>query len=162
MSRPRLYAAWAGAGDLAAMLALERAAYSHPWSEASLISAVEDPEVDVLVLRDARNALATHCIFQVVAGELHLHNLAVAPGLRRLGLARFAVELVHGLAVRRRARVAFLEVREGNAAARGLYAAMGYEPIGRRRGYYETPFEDALVLSRRLGPDAAGMGRPDP
>lgn len=162
MSRPPLYAAWAGAGDLVAMLALERASYSHPWSEASLISAVEDPEVDVLVLREPGRDLAAHCIFQVVAGELHVHNLAVSPAFRRQGLARFVVELVQGLAIRRRALVAYLEVREGNAAARGLYQALGYEPIGRRRGYYDTPVEDALVLRRGLAAGASGMGRPDP
>jgi ribosomal-protein-alanine N-acetyltransferase len=162
VSRPVLYAAWADAGDLAEMLALERESYSHPWSEASLISAVEDPEVDVLVLRDPDGALAAHCIFQVVAGELHVHNLAVAPRFRRQGLARFAMELVHGVAVRRRARVAYLEVREGNAPARGLYGALGYEPIGRRRGYYDAPAEDALVLRRGLAPTASGMGLSDP
>ena len=43
-----------------------------------------------------------------------------------------------------------LEVRASNAAARGLYASLGGEPIHVRPGYYpateDKPAEDALVL----------------
>jgi len=49
----------------------------------------------------------------------------------------------------------FLEVAETNAAARALYAAMGYERLGLRRGYYRDPAAgsvDALVLGRDLVP----------
>jgi len=44
----------------------------------------------------------------------------------------------------------FLEVRESNRAARALYASRGFEEISRRRGYYRTPVEDALVLRRAM------------
>ena len=42
----------------------------------------------------------------------------------------------------------FLEVRESNVAARALYASRGFSAVGRRRGYYRHPVEDALVLRR--------------
>jgi ribosomal-protein-alanine N-acetyltransferase len=42
----------------------------------------------------------------------------------------------------------FLEVRESNSAARALYASRGFLAVGRRRGYYRSPVEDALVLRR--------------
>ena len=41
-----------------------------------------------------------------------------------------------------------LEVRESNAAARGLYARFGFREVGRRSAYYHRPVEDALVLRR--------------
>jgi ribosomal-protein-alanine N-acetyltransferase len=44
----------------------------------------------------------------------------------------------------------FLEVSDRNGAARALYAAAGFEAVGRRRQYY-TDGADALVLSRRPG-----------
>jgi len=47
-------------------------------------------------------------------------------------------------------RTAFLEVRESNDAARGLYGSRGFSEIGRRRGYYRRPVEDALVMRRVL------------
>jgi ribosomal-protein-alanine N-acetyltransferase len=56
-------------------------------------------------------------------------------------------------AARRGARRIYLEVAEDNAAARALYAAEGFEPIGRRRGYYarrEGPAVDAITMRREV------------
>ena len=47
-------------------------------------------------------------------------------------------------------RSLYLEVRESNSAARALYAALGFQQVGRRRGYYQHPSEDALLLKRDL------------
>ena len=43
-----------------------------------------------------------------------------------------------------------LEVRRSNEAARRLYERWGFTLKGVRRGYYEKPAEDALVLGREL------------
>ncbi|MDO4266052.1 MAG: GNAT family N-acetyltransferase [Eubacteriales bacterium] len=40
----------------------------------------------------------------------------------------------------------FLEVREGNAAARRLYETCGFREYGRRKNYYEHPSEDAVLM----------------
>ena len=52
------------------------------------------------------------------------------------------------------ARAFHLEVRAGNAAARALYRAMGFEEVGKRHSYYSAPVEDAVLLSR-VDPAAA-------
>jgi ribosomal-protein-alanine N-acetyltransferase len=44
----------------------------------------------------------------------------------------------------------FLEVREGNVAAQGLYGALGFTRVGTRRGYYQEPREDAAVMRSDL------------
>jgi ribosomal-protein-alanine N-acetyltransferase len=49
-------------------------------------------------------------------------------------------------------RALYLEVRDSNSAARALYASRGFDMVGRRRGYYQRPQEDALVLRRDLAP----------
>jgi tRNA threonylcarbamoyladenosine biosynthesis protein TsaB len=43
-----------------------------------------------------------------------------------------------------------LEVREGNRAARGFYRFLGFREEGRRRGYYDEPVEDAILMRLRL------------
>ena len=40
-----------------------------------------------------------------------------------------------------------LEVRESNQAARGLYGKLGFVEDGLRKGYYEEPREDAVLMS---------------
>lgn len=46
----------------------------------------------------------------------------------------------------------WLEVREGNLAARKLYARQGFLEEGRRKGYYKDPKEDAILMKRDPGP----------
>ena len=52
------------------------------------------------------------------------------------------------------ARAAYLEVRASNGVALALYARFGFREVGRRRGYYRRPVEDAVVMRAPLG--AAG------
>jgi ribosomal-protein-alanine N-acetyltransferase len=143
--------------DLPAIVALERASYTHPWSESGLRQAIADPRrFRTLVLRDAAHrhdadlGLRGYCIAQQVADELHIHNVAVAPALRRRGLARRLLSQLLDEARAHGVRVALLEVRESNAAARALYESLGFDAVGHRRGYYASPAEDALLLQKTL------------
>ena len=83
-------------------------------------------------------------------------NLAIVPESRRRGLGSFLLRLAMDLAARRGAREAFLEVREGNLAARALYRSAGFTEAGRRSGYYTRPSEDALLLRRPLSSGPGG------
>jgi ribosomal-protein-alanine N-acetyltransferase len=84
---------------------------------------------------------------RIVADELHVNNVAVRPGYRRLGVAKKLLETTLDEAERMGARIAYLEVRAGNVPAQALYADCGFKVTGRRPGYYTQPSEDALVMS---------------
>ncbi|HEY6548791.1 MAG TPA: ribosomal protein S18-alanine N-acetyltransferase [Vicinamibacteria bacterium] len=154
----------AGPGDLDALLEIERTSYSHPWTRRNFEGELAVEQGTFLVLREAANRESTdgglrgYCAFRVVAGEMHLMNLTVAPGGRRQGLGRLLLRLVLDLGARREARACHLEVREGNTAALGLYRTSGFVEAGRRKGYYNQPREDALMLQRDLLPG----GRKEP
>ncbi|HET7746120.1 MAG TPA: ribosomal protein S18-alanine N-acetyltransferase [Vicinamibacteria bacterium] len=145
--------------DLEALLCLERACQSHPWTERHFRGALEGERSRVLVLRrpweppDPTEGIAAYCVIESVAGEVHVHNLGVAPGLRRQGLGRRLLALALGSARRAGARVAHLEVRAGNGPAIALYRQAGFEPVGLRRNYYSSPSEDALLLVRQEAGD---------
>jgi ribosomal-protein-alanine N-acetyltransferase len=81
-------------------------------------------------------------------------TLAVRPGARRAGAGRSLMRALMDEAARRGAREMFLEVAEGNDAARALYAALGGQVAGRRRRYYPDG-SDALVLRLALSPCGA-------
>ena len=88
--------------------------------------------------------------FRVVEREAELLNLAVLPDVRRLGIGAQLVEAVIREAAASGAADIFLEVRESNAAAPGLYKRFGFELNHRRPGYYSNPSADALTLHLRL------------
>ena len=77
-------------------------------------------------------------------------NVAVAPAYRRQGRGE-ALMLAMMKALRELGREAlFLEVRESNSPALGLYARLGFEQVGKRPRYYVNPVEDALILRKEL------------
>lgn len=84
---------------------------------------------------------------RVVADEAEVLTLAVHPRARRQGIGRGLLGALLAETGRRGATRVFLEVAEGNAPARALYAVLGFAPVGRRRGYYAAG-DDGLVLCR--------------
>lgn len=78
----------------------------------------------------------------IAPGEREILNLAVDPAERRKGIARRLLEHV----LEGGDGVCFLEVRESNQAAIGLYRDCGFAPSGRRENYYDNPREAAIVM----------------
>jgi ribosomal-protein-alanine N-acetyltransferase len=145
----------AGREDLDALLDLQRACQTHPWTPRHFADALAGP-ARVLVLRrpwepwEIRRGIVASCVIQVAAGEAQVHDLGVEPAQRRRGLGRWLLERGLRAAARAGARTAHLEVRASNTAALALYTAAGFRPAGRRRGYYAVPEEDAVLLARDL------------
>ena len=137
------------AADTSGLYAIERRAFSDPWSEASFREALVSPWSFGLVAESGRG-VAGYLIGREVAGSGEVLNLAVAPEYRRRGIG--GALLGAGLAAFRRRKVdeVFLEVRESNISAQALYAGHGFRPVGQRAAYYRNPREDALVLRLEL------------
>ena len=82
-------------------------------------------------------------------------SLGVAPEARERGIARALMRAAIERVSRRGLCELYLEVAEDNAAALGLYRALGFAPVGRRAGYYARPEAedvDALTLRRAIVP----------
>jgi [ribosomal protein S18]-alanine N-acetyltransferase len=88
--------------------------------------------------------------FRAVASEAELLNLAVLPDNRRRGIGARLMEKVIQEARASGARELFLEVRDSNLPALGLYRRIGFERHSRRPGYYRDPPADALTMHLRL------------
>jgi ribosomal-protein-alanine N-acetyltransferase len=102
----------------------------------------------------ARGAVpAGFAMGRAIAGEAEVLTLAVRVAERRFGAGRALMHALMAEAARRGAGVLFLEVAEGNDAARALYAGLGARQAGRRRAYYPDG-ADALVLRLELKPQA--------
>jgi ribosomal-protein-alanine N-acetyltransferase len=151
---PRVFLRQARPSDVPALAALEASCFTHPWTEAQVAEEVAAaPPGGVLVLEgprrpDGAGGVCAYCAFRVVLDEVHVMNVAVAPGERRRGLAHRLLGVVLRRAARAGARRAFLELRAGNRGALALYESLGFRRLSLRRAYYREPVEDALVLVR--------------
>ncbi len=130
---------------------IEQAVFSDPWSARDFRECVVS---DVVFLVAAGpDGVAGYVIAQDAADEGEILNLAVAPARHRGGIGRALVARTLATLARRGASRVFLEVRESNAAARALYAALGFGEVGRRPRYYRRPVEDAIVLRAAIPAD---------
>ena len=138
--------------DAALLAALHAPCFpEEPWPAATMTTLLESPGVLGLIAADEGWARG-FILCRLVVDEGEVLTLAVSPAARRQGIGS---RLVAGaLAWARVYQVAtmFLEVAEDNPAARALYAATGFAPVGRRPAYYlrgSTPIA-ALLLARAL------------
>ena len=83
-----------------------------------------------------------------LGGEAEILSLGVLTEARRQGIGRALLRAVFAEAERRGGASIVLEVAADNAAARALYAGLGFLPVGRRPRYYSRPASvmDALIL----------------
>jgi [ribosomal protein S18]-alanine N-acetyltransferase len=143
--------------DLLEVVEIEGLSGISAWGWDAYHKELQSPE-DVIMLvagqgesnQNLGETLAGFIVSRLIAEELHINNVAVRPEFRRRGIAAQLLAAVLSEGRSHGARLAFLEVRAGNTAAQGLYRRAGFELTGRRRGYYDHPSEDALLMSRLL------------
>ena len=132
---------------------LERRCFARPWRGEDYAQLRKNPGGGAWILRgEAEQPLAFLC-FQRAADELEIHRIAVVPRRRRAGWGRKLLAELLAHAAREGVAQVFLEVRAGNAAARGLYESAGFRRAALRKGYFRDPPEDALVF--RCAPGSA-------
>ncbi len=85
--------------------------------------------------------------FWIMAGEVHITNIAVRQKHRRQGIGELLLISLINLATKLEANLITLEVRASNTAAQGLYAKYGFDRVGVRRGYYTDNREDGVLMT---------------
>ena len=137
-------------GDLAEVLAIENAIYTHPWTRGNFGDSLR-AGYECRTWRLERELLG-YFVLLVAAGEGHLLNLSVAAARQRAGHGSELLKEVLRLARSRGAQHLFLEVRPSNLAGKALYDRFGFRQAAARPGYYPAHGgrEDALVLTLAL------------
>ena len=130
--------------------ALESLCFSEPWSVKALELLLGDGAF-AWVCTEGQDVLAYGGMLSVL-DEGQVTNIAVHPNHRRRGLGRKVLTAMLDEAARRGLVEISLEVRASNLAAITLYEQAGFAGVGRRRGFYKQPTEDALVMIRRQAP----------
>ena len=139
--------------DLDEVLEIEKKSFADPWSRRLFKETLSFPHSFNFALRGATGALLGYVNFYLIGEEAHILNLAMHPDHRKKGLATKLLGHVIQVLKSRSATHFFLEVRESNQDAIGLYKKFGFETIGRRKRYYTKTNEDALVMHLASGRD---------
>ena len=135
----------AEAGDLPRISEIERLCFSDPWSPHSFRALFGDHRVSFIVAV-ASGQVVGYVVAWFIRTEGEIANLAVAPEARGQHVGSGLLDSAIAAARERRVAALYLEVRDSNGPARRLYASRGFVEVGRRRGYYRRPVEDALVM----------------
>jgi len=77
--------------------------------------------------------------------EWEIENVVVEENARQAGIGSSLVRCLEQEALAAGVWSIILEVRESNAPARRLYEKNGFTSEGRRKNYYESPDEDAIL-----------------
>ena len=147
--------------DLASVVALERDTPQAPhWAESVYAAMLAiDRKADATVKRcllvaECDGSLVGFAVGKAIraGGETvgELESLAVRSDAQRAGGGTALCRAVAAWCGREGASVVELEVREGSKGAIALYAGLGFVVAGRRRGYYQEPVEDALLMRLKL------------
>lgn len=140
----------AGADACALLAKLHARAFDKAWSAPEIAKLLDNAAVFALVSRNPEPR--GFVMAWAAAGDAEILTVAVVPEARRQGVGASLVTSAGVAALVRGAASMHLEVAEDNAAARALYAKLGYEEAGRRHAYYagEGGSVDAIVMRRAL------------
>lgn len=135
--------------DIAAISQMEREYFGQPWSESSIATYAEKGNTIFVVARrgsDVVGYIAILCIMD----EGNLVSIAVHENCREMGIATELLDIAYERALARGVAKIHLEVRESNEAAIRMYEKEGFAEVGRRRGFYSKPAEDAILYLKEL------------
>jgi ribosomal-protein-alanine N-acetyltransferase len=135
--------------DLPQVVAIERRAFTTPWSLAMFVLELSKPS-GVCLAAVVETELAGYIVCSRYDTVWHVMNVAVDPDRRRRGIA---TALIAALLDRigDDAPVT-LEVRRSNAGALALYERFGFRSAGVRPRYYADNGEDAVIMWRTAAP----------
>ena len=129
--------------------ALERKALQTAFSAKQIEESLKTDSFGYFVALDGESVVgvaSTTC----VAGDAELVNLAVEEKKRRSGIATELLNFVFRELNAEGGENLSLEVASRNEGAVRFYENLGFKEVGRRRGFYRNPTDDALVMIKSL------------
>jgi [ribosomal protein S18]-alanine N-acetyltransferase len=135
--------------DLPQVVAIERRAFTTPWSLAMFVLELSKPS-GICLAAEVENELVGYLICSRYDTVWHVMNVAVDTDRRRRGIA---TALIAALLDRigDDAQIT-LEVRTSNTGAIALYERFGFRSAGLRPRYYADNGEDAVIMWRTTAP----------
>ncbi len=137
--------------DLLPVHALEGQCFTTPWELRSFEYEISNKDA-ILKVAVFHNQIVGYVCIRSMLDVTHILDLAVILKFRRMGIGSMLLEevLKELKGLKPDTRRVILEVRDSNTAAIKLYEKFGFEEIGRRKGYYQKPHEDAIIMGLNM------------
>ncbi len=146
--RERLHFRMMREEDVSAVAAIERMVFSRPWTERAFADALNQDVIFVVVLKE--NTIIGYCGMYCSSGEGEITNVAVLPKEQGRNVGKKLMEYLLDQARKKGITQITLEVRVSNENAIHLYETMCFRNCGIRKGLYDMPREDGMVMMREL------------
>ncbi len=132
-----------------ALAALEQQCFSDPWSEEGIAFEADNDAAKFFVAK-CGGEIAGYAGMLYAADLGNICNIAVYPQYRNKGIGKKLVSALIDSARELGVAELTLEVRETNEIAQNLYRSFGFKEAGKRKGFYNSPSEDAIVMNLSL------------
>ncbi len=127
---------------------LEKECFSTPWSEQTIEDAYKTGTR--FFVAEKGNSVLGYVGISAILDEGYITNIAVFPEARQQGVASALLNSLFEFAKENSLSFISLEVRESNNAAISLYNKFGFKTEGKRKSFYSSPQEDALIMTKRF------------
>lgn len=136
--------------DLPQVHVIETLCYTTPWSLNSFKYEIGNPDT-ILKSAVSENQIIGYVCARTILDMTHLLNITVLPEHRCQGVAGILLRAVIEELKRSKPGIKLtLEVRQSNIAAIKLYEKFGFTITGTRKGYYQKPADDALLMELEI------------
>ena len=137
-------------GTIAGVVALENSLESG-WPTASVHQEIDRSSgLQLATCGHGAGVVIGWCCGILIGEEAELLRIAVAQVEKRKGVGAALLARFERDCAEQKVTSIFLEVAEANIAARQLYEKFLNSQVGRRKGYYSQPVDDALVMNKVL------------
>lgn len=133
---------------IAKIAELEKVCFSCAWSENAILDSFK-AGTKFFVAMSNDNVLG-YAGINAILDEGYITNVAVFPEHRKKGVATSIMNSIFCFAKENNLSFVSLEVRPSNTAAILLYEKFGFKVEGRRKNFYTSPSEDALIMTKRF------------
>ena len=120
------------------------------WSEDTLSEECGRDGGFVLACLTPNSEICGFAVFSAVLDEGCLNSIAVSEGFRRQHIGEGLISEMFEILRKQGVKTVSLEVRESNAAARGLYEKSGFSCQGVRKNFYREPRENAAIYTKNF------------
>ena len=131
------------------LVKIESEAFSCPWTESGFIEEIYNENARFRVA-EINDVVAGYMGMYSIYDQGYIANIAVLKRFRNNGIAKKLMEDSFEYGNKANLEFISLEVRKSNEIAITFYKKMGFLEVGTRKGFYVSPNEDAIIMTKFL------------